>query len=70
MGHNPTDVEIKYVEKDGIYDLYVGGKFRNFFHTFSEAVLAAEELQSDSYTVIKDPVAAFRSLTKKGGKCR
>ena len=69
MGYNPTDVEIKYVSKDEIYDLYVGGKFRNFYRSFTEAVLEAEELQNENPTE-KDPVAAFLSLPKKGGKCR
>ena len=70
MGYNPTDVEIRYVDRDKIYDLYVGGKFRNFYRTFSEAVLEAERLQSEKPDVIADPVGAFRKLPKKGGKLR
>lgn len=70
MGYNPTDVEIRYVSRDNIYDLYVGGKFRNFYATFSEAVLEAERLQAEATPTIKDPVAAFRALPKKGGKLR
>ena len=40
----PNDVEIRYVDRDKIYDLYVYGRFRNFFTTFADAANEAEKL--------------------------
>ena len=65
MNHlTADDFEIRYTEKSEIYDLYVQGRFRNFFKTFGEAVMEIERLRSSS------PVDIFMEQKKKGGKRR
>ena len=61
---NPNDVEITYVAGDKIYDLYVRGRFKNFYRTFGEAALEAERLMAT------DVVSRFRQGASKGGKVR
>jgi hypothetical protein len=65
MNHlTADDFEIRYTEKSEIYDLYVQGRFRNFFKTFGEAVMEIERLRSSS------PVDIFMEQKTKGGKRR
>ena len=44
--YNAADIEIRCVDRDRIYDMYVGGRFHNFFRTFGEAVREAERIRA------------------------
>lgn len=46
MNMKPEDVEIIY--RGGIYDIYVRGRYRDFYSTFGQAVRKFEELTSKS----------------------
>lgn len=59
-----NDYEIRYVEKDRIYDLFVQGRFKTFFRTFEEAVKEVERLQSLT------PVDVYHETNQKGGRRR
>ena len=59
-----NDYEIRYVEKDRIYDLFVQGRFKTFFRTFEEAVKEVERLQSLT------PVDVYHETNPKGGRRR
>lgn len=63
---SPADVEILWVARDDIYDLFVNGRFRDFFKTFGEAVAGAEKAMHDSTDVIKQ----WKSTPPKKGKVR
>lgn len=41
---SPADIEIRWVPGEDIYDLFVNGRFRNFYKTFGEAAIAAEQI--------------------------
>ena len=64
MNFTANDYEIRYVAQDEIYDLFVQGRFKNFFRTFGEAVKEVERLRSQS------PMDAYMESKKKGGKVR
>lgn len=64
MALTANDYEIRYVDRDGIYDLYVQGRFKNFFKTFGEAVLEVERLRD------LKPMDLFNETPKRKGKCR
>lgn len=63
---SPVDVEIRWVSQDNIYDLFVKGRFRNFYKTFEEAAAGAERVLSDSTDVIQQ----WKSAPPKKGKVR
>ena len=63
---SPTDVEIRWVPRDDIYDLFVCGKFRNFYRTFGDAVKGAEEaMRRDT-----DVVQQWKDRPPRKGKVR
>ena len=62
--YNPNDIEIRWVAQEGIYDLFVCGRFRNFFKTFPEAALEAEKLMA------ADPMDTYRRAPKRKGKIK
>lgn len=62
MSLTANDYEIRYVDKDDIYDLFVQGRFKNFFKTFPEAVKEIERLQSLT------PMDIYNETNKKGGR--
>lgn len=61
---SPADVEIRWVPKDDIYDLFVRGQFRNFFQTFGEAAIAADRI------IHADVIQQWHEQPKKKGKVR
>ena len=62
---SPADVEIVRVGRDDIYDLYVNGRFKNYYATFAEAALAAEEIIHKPVDVVRQ----WRAESKnRGGK--
>lgn len=63
---SPADVEIRYVSGDDIYDLFVKGRFKNFYKTFGEAVMDAEKELEKSDDVIQQ----WKEMPPKKGKVR
>ena len=61
----PTDVEIRWVSNDNVYDLFVDGRFKNFFRTFSEAAIEADRIIHNH-----DILRQWKSLPPKKGKVR
>jgi hypothetical protein len=62
---SPTDVEIRWVPGENIYDLFVNGRFRDFYRTFGEAVSGAEKAMEK-----KDVIEQWKELPPKKGKVR
>lgn len=63
---SPADIEIRWIPRDDIYDLFVNGQFRNFYKTFGEAALGAEAVLRKS----EDAVQQWKSLPPRKGKVR
>lgn len=63
---SPTNVEIRLVARDDIYDLFVDGRFRNFYKTFGEAALAAEKLLQEDTDIVQQ----WKDKPRKKGKVR
>lgn len=63
---SPADVEIRWVANDNIYDLFVNGRFRNFYKTFGEAALDADKIVHEKPDVIEQ----WKNLPPKKGKVR
>ena len=62
---SPTDVEIRWVPVENIYDLFVHGRFRDFYKTFGEAALGAEQAMAK-----KDAIQQWKELPPRKGKVR
>lgn len=63
---SPVDVEIRRVDKDDIYDVFVNGRFKNFFKSFGEAAIYAEKVAHDKVDVLEK----FLKMPPKKGKVR
>lgn len=63
---SPENVEIRWVSGDDIYDLFVNGRFKNFYKTFGEAALGAEKILQKGTDVVQE----WKSLPPKKGKVR
>lgn len=63
---SPSDVEIRWVPNDNIYDLFVNGKFKNFYKTFGEAALDADKIAHQKVDVIEQ----WKAFPPKKGKVR
>ena len=61
---SPADIEIRWIPRDDIYDLFVNGRFKNFYRTFGEAALAAEK------AVDMDVFQQWKKQSPKKGKVR
>lgn len=62
---SPVDVEIRRVPGENIYDLFVCGRFKNFYKTFGEAALGAEQAMAK-----KDVIQQWKDLPPRKGKVR
>ena len=62
---SPADVEIRWVPGEDIYDLFVDGRFRNFYKTFGEAVSGAEKIMETT-----DVIQQWKDLPPRKGKVR
>lgn len=63
---SPENVEIRWVSGDDIYDLFVNGRFKNFYKTFGEAALGAEKILQKGTDVVQE----WKNLPPKKGKVR
>ena len=63
---SPADVEIRWVAGENIYDLFVMGRFRNFYKTFGEAVRGAEQAMEKHPDVVQE----WKNQAPRKGKVR
>ena len=63
---SPTDVEIRRVPGENIYDLFVNGHFKDFYKTFGEAALGAEKALEGCTDVVQQ----WKEMPPKKGKVR
>ena len=63
---SPADIEIRWVPGDNIYDVFVNGRFRDFYNSFGEAALGAEKIMQKS----TDVISQWKDAPPKKGKVR